>query len=288
MDYFFAKFTRNLKNAVSIVAGGSCIAIITLTLLGISTVAIPFLAGIAIFPAGLIFFENNYVIIKMEKLVKKLNEQVESLSFQMALLETRNEELKETSENLKKVLDDANNRIKELKVLTIEYRSTNNELKENLERSNSNANELDKAVSDLLEIKKQYELRMLELKTNLDKAQEQLDILISIKVSQEKELGSLRTTTNSLKIELKNMENMYVKSKEVIATFLKTQDIFQDLHADMIQTEENMEGNVNQMSKLISLFGKERTDEMFNKIDTNKDGILTKEEFINILLESNQ
>ena len=36
MDYFFSRCVRNIKRTVSLISGGSCIAIVTLSLLGIN------------------------------------------------------------------------------------------------------------------------------------------------------------------------------------------------------------------------------------------------------------
>jgi len=95
-------------------------------------------------------------------------------------------------------------------------------------------------------------------------------------------------TSNSLKEDLTKVQNMYQKSKDVISTLIKTKDIFEDLYSDMAKTasdmsntEHNTELNVEQMKDMIKKFDEKRTQEIFDKLDVNKDGTISMDEFLN-------
>jgi len=276
MDYFLSRFARNVKRSVSLISGGSCIAIVALSLLGINTVAIPILAGIAIFPAGLIFFENTALIRKMEETMGKLDEEMKNLKLQMELLETENKELQESVDRLESLLQTAKQRVEELSQLAVKYKESNKELKESLAVTKENNERLDNTVTDLFEIKEQYEKKIFDLNSSMKEAKANLEKITIIKLQQENKLDELDQTTESLNGEVSRLDKLVKQSKEVIATLLGAQDLLTD-----------MKSNTNMMKTMIDMFGKDLTEEMFDRLDDNQDGFLTKEEFLKRLKNQN-
>lgn len=273
MDYFLSRFTRNIKHAVSMISGGSCIAIVALSLLGVNTIAIPILAAVAIFPAGLIFFENTKIIRDMEIMVSKLNDEMRGLALQVELLETRNEELKESVQRLQGLLEIANKRVKELTKLAEQYKDNNKKLEESVKKAQDNNQELDQTVSELLDIKEQYQKKILDLRTSLKEATDNLHKIGQIKLEQEEQLGELEDASDVLIGEVDRLDKLVNQSKQVIATLLGAQDLLTD-----------MKSNTDMMKTMIDMFGKDLTDEMFDRLDKDKDGVLTKEEFLSRLM----
>ena len=272
MDYFFSKFVRNVKRSVSIISGGSCVAIITLSLLGINTIAIPILAGVAIFPSGLIFFENTALIRKMEETLSKLDEEMINLELQVKLLETENKDLQDSINKLESLLGNAKQQVEELSQLAIKYKESNKELKESLSMTKENNEKLDNTVTDLFDIKEQYEKKIFELNSSMKEAKKNLEKITIIKLEQENRLNDLGQTTDNLNSEVTRLDKLVNQSKEVIATLLGAKDLLTD-----------MKSNTNMMKTMIDMFGKDMTEEMFERLDADSDGNLTKEEFLNRL-----
>ncbi len=200
---------------------------------------------------------------------------------------------------LEGLLDEATINLNEMKSLAKKYQKTSEKLGENLKQSETNTDNLKHQAEELIQLRDSYEEQNKKLKDNYTRASIQLE---SIRVTKEeyetqlinltgnnKDLAKnnkeLNKTTALLNSELKKTKNAYEDAKSALKTLLQTTGVLQDLGDDMIKTEQKTEENVGMMSKMLNMFGITRSEELFNKLDTDGNKSLSIDEFVNLILE---
>ena len=312
LEYFFSKLFRGVKYTVGAVGAVAMGVVIIFSALGIQTIVIPICGGIGLIPVAFIFFENTKIVADMEKLVTQFKNETKELKLTNLELKETNIELKQTNIDLKEtadsismtkdklveenqklegLLDNAEDNINKLQLLTEDYQRTSINLGDNLKDTKSNLADLQKQAEELIKIKNEYTQQNILLKNNYDQALEQLELITVAKNNYETQLNQLTVNNNELsetsellKSELNKTQSAYEDAKAALKTLLQATGVLQDLGKDMIETEKKTEENVGMMSKLMNIFGLTRSEELFNKLDTNKDGVLSSEEFVKIIL----
>ena len=292
--YFFSKIARGIKFGTAAIAALACGAIIVCGALGISTVVIPICGGIAIIPAALILVENTKLIADLEKNISELKKQVKEFTEQVSQLrkatakyENENNRFVKSNEHLAELLKQAEIKVDALQRYLDTYKEANERFSKMLETEKDNNSKLAENVEELKSIKLQYENKIAELNLIVENINSQLGEITKIKEDAEAQLTLYQTQNNEMSLELEKVRSLYNKSKEVIMTLMKTKEIFEDMAKDMVNTLSDMtevEGktqeNVDKMTQVIEKYSQQRDQEMFDKLDTNKDGMLSMDEFI--------
>lgn len=298
MDYFFTRAFRGVKYGLSIAGGAACGIVIILGALGINTVLIPICGGIAFIPMAFIFFENTKVIRDMEKLVTQLKDELKEFTaklqdFKLSVTqlgverdEIRAERIKvsNVNESLGKKLAEADQTIQNLQKNLTQSEELSMKLKESLNKSEQNNQYLKETTEQLMKLKADREKQIQELNQTIVEVSEQLKLSREIGETYKIQLLEFENNNEKLKAEVDRVQGMYDKAKEVVSTILKSQEIFQEIQQDMAETESATKDNVSKMERLLEIFGKERTEEMFATLDRDNDGSLTREEFMDGLL----
>lgn len=300
MDYFFSKIGRSFRYLTTITGSLACGAIIIMGILGIQTIAIPICGGIALIPMAMVLIENTAIIRKLEKLMTKFKQDLDELrkinsDLSQNVLNLSNEiiDLKQIKENLviqtnklETLLSEAESKIGKLSDLSNNYKTNLELLKQSVQKSETNNNILKENIQELLAIKKEYESEISFLKINIESIEEQVVKLTTVKEEYEKQIQQfiqsneqLLSTKEELKIELTKVKNCYEEAKDVISTLLRSKDVLNDIFNSMIKTEEKTDQNVSTLTKIMNIFKLQRSEELFNILDQNKDGTLTLEEF---------
>jgi len=308
LDYFFSRAFRSFKYALSVGGAISCAVVIILGGLGIQTVIIPICGGIALIPIGFIFYENTKVIRDMENLVIKFKDDVKNLTKTNQKLNTNVEELggeitelKETKDllmdetiKLEDLLKQAKGKVETLTSLATQYESSIGDLNKNLQKSEKTNEELRVNAEELVRIKSIYEEENNRLQENVDEISVQIEAVSQAKEEYKSQLELLKqnnkdlmVTSELLKTELNNINISYEEAKDVIETLLRSKKVLNDIYDGMAKTEEKTEENVGMMSKLLNMFGVQRSKELFNVLDTDGNQLLTPEEFIDGILNNN-
>jgi len=315
MDYFFSRLGRGLRYTATVVGSLSIGVIIILGSLGIQSVVIPICGGIALIPMAMVMFENFKVIKDMENLVikfksdvkdlreinNKLTNNVFVLGGEIDELEVTNNELKDTKDQLvdetiklENLLKDAEGQVETLGTLAKDYDTNIKNLSVNLQKSENNNDELKANAEELVRIKLDYEKENNILKDNIDIIGVQIKTLSQAKNEYAIQLDTLKQnnedineTSDLLKEELNNVNNAYDEAKDVIETLLRSKKVLNDIYDGMAKTEEKTGENVGMMSKLLNVFGVQRSKELFDILDKDGNKLLTNEEFINGILNNN-
>lgn len=263
--------------------------------------------------------ENNVSAFKSEnKKLKETNENLKitenKLSADLGKLEHTNNNLEHTNNNLveiknnlieqnsryEKLLDESEINLNSMTELANKYKATSLELSNNLHNSTQNLELLKSQALELINIKNEYQKENKILNENIKKVQDQLDQVTQAKEAYEIQLIKLSDTNNqlsdsnnqlseiatNLRSELEKAKASYEDAKSALKTLLQATGVLADLGNDMVQTEHKTEQNVSTMSKLLSLFGMSRSEEMFNKLDKDNNKVLTVDEFVNIIFEN--
>lgn len=302
------KLYTSIKSGVAILTASAAVTIIVSGAL-FGSILIPLCGGVCLLPVGLIIFENTKTLRDMRKIVKQLKNELKEFEDKLIMLNETNNKLKYNVSELTLIKDNFKNEVSKLSILLKEgekdidmlnnmvhdYNDTNQKLKNSINSLQTDNKELTKNIEDLLDIKFKYEVQINELTLVVKDINSKLESMENIKNDYEIQLNTLKhenmeliDTSNSLKEDLTKVQNMYQKSKDVISTLIKTKDIFEDLYSDMAKTasdmsntEHNTELNVEQMKDMIKKFDEKRTQEIFDKLDVNKDGTISMDEFLN-------
>lgn len=307
MDYLFSRIFRTIKYTISIVGGVACGVVIVTGALNISTIAIPICGGIALLPMGFIFFENTKIIADIEKAIIKLKDEISDLSETANKLEVTNNELETTSSDLKEtkntllketkiletMLSKATNEIDNLSDLLRKYKVIEHNLQHNVSNLKTNNDSLKDTTNELVKTKKSYEQQNKNLKENIILIENQLKEVIKLKITYENNINmlssnntSLRNSINDIKVELQNTQTLYKEARTAVKSLLIASGVLKDLGDDMVKLEKKTDENVTMMRNIMNIFGSTRSDELFEKLDQNEDGVVDKEEFLNILIHS--
>ena len=286
----------------------ACGVIIITSIMGISTIAIPICGGIALLPMGFIFFENTKLIADIENAIIKLKSEISDLAETTTRLELTNEDLHKTSDDLKSTKDSliqetksleqmltkANQEINNLSDILRKYKVIEHKLQNNVSNLESSNNILKQTTSELVNTKNSYEQQNKNLKVDIDLIETQLKEIMKLKVTYESNINTLvnnnETLHHSLDVlhtELENSKILYTEAKTAVKTLLIASGVLKDLGDDMVKIEKKTDENVTTLSNILDSFGRNRTGELYEKLDKNGDGLVDKEEFLNILIHSN-
>ena len=302
MDYFFSRVGRGIRYSATIVGGIACGVIIILSVIGIQTIIVPICGGIALIPIGMVLFENIKIIKDLEKLVTKFKNQLQelglinnNLSDNVSRLSTEVSQLSQTKDSLIKettklsdLLKEAETKVVKLSDLAKTYEDNATQLSLLTQDYKNQNQQLTDETNKLVDIKKQYEEENTRLMVTIDKINQQLSQLTQIKEAHEAELLKSEHNNQALKTEIEKIATYYNQAKEVIETLLRSKNVLDDIYSGMIKTETQTSENVTTMSKLLNIFGKSRTMELFQQLDEDGDGVLTSQEFINALSKNDE
>lgn len=295
MDYFFQRCFRGMKSIFGVAGGLACITVIALGGLGIQTIAVPICGAVALLPVGFIFFENTKVVRDMENYVSQFKTENRQLQETNVGLKQTNNELNVTKDGLVKantkyegLLDQAENNLDTMKGLVTKYKSTSEKLGENLKQSEQNRDDLKDQANELIKIKDEYDDENKELKQTVDQIQEQLKIVMIANKTYEHQLHEMADTSELLSDELDKTRQSYEGAKESLKVLLNATGVLEDLGDDMVKTEKKTEENVDRMTKILNMFGRERAIELFKKFDTDGNKQLSLDEYIDMVLTENQ
>lgn len=307
MDYFFSRLGRGFRYSATILGSLACGVVIVLGAIGIQTIVIPICGGIALIPMGMVLLENTKILRDIEKMVTKLkmdldklkeiNQKLETnvvnLSGEIDELHNVKDMLLSQNKHLETLLGEAKNSINEMNELVKSYESNIKILEHNIKNSETNLKNLQHTTKELLDIKERYEIENKILNDNLEKIATEMAELTVIKESYKTQLekmaennDKLSDISESLKAEINNINQSYEEAKDIIETLLRSKNVLNDIYGDMIKTEEKTEQNVGMMSRLLNVFGMERSKELFKTLDTDGDNVLTQNEFIEGVLNN--
>ena len=297
MDYFFSKLGRGIRYSATIVGGIACGVIIILSVIGIQTIVVPICGGIALIPIGMVLIENVTIIRNLEKLMTKFKNQLQqlgvinnNLSDNVSRLSTEVSQLSQTKDSLIQEITKLSNLLKEAEIKVVKLSDLAKIYEDNaaklsaLTQNYQNQNQqLTEETHKLVDIKQQYEEENARLTATIDEINQQLSQLVKMKEAYEIQLLQSKENNQELKVEIEKIAIYYNQAKEVIETLLRSKNVLDDIYSGMIKTETQTSENVNTLSKLLNIFGKNRTLELFQQLDQNEDGVLTSQEFINAL-----
>jgi chromosome segregation ATPase len=313
MDYFFSRVGRGFRYAAT-VAGSIClIGVIALGGLGINTIFIPIGGGIALIPMAMVMFENVKVIRDMEDQVSifktenkelkhtnenlkqttlELDDTVKNLQSETDGIKQVKDKLVDENTKLEHLLDNAETNLDEMKTLANQYKNTSKELGENLKQTEKNRDELRQQAEELVKIKDSYMEQNEQLKANYMQAEQQLKEITTVKDNYEIQLQELSDnnkelskTTEAIKVELNKVESQYEQSKSALKVLLQSTGVMKDLGEEMVKTEQKTSENVGMMSRLLNVFGINRSEDLFYKLDKDGDEMLSIDEFVKMILD---
>ena len=309
MDYFFSKLGRGFRYTTTVIGTLCCGTIIILGALGINTIVIPICGGFLLIPLGMVLVENVKFIKDMENLVSKFKIDVKNLGKTNELLTTNVDnlgseiiDLKSTkdllidqTDKLTYMLKNAEGEIEKLAELATNYKENIGKLNENLKETEINNDKLKENTNKLLSIKSEYETENNKLKINVNNITQQIKEIKLAKEDYENQLDDLKhnntdlnKTSELLKTELDNVNSCYEEAKDVIETLLRSKNVLNDIYDGMTKTEEKTEENVGMMSKLLNMFGVQRSKELFEVLDKDGNKFLTSDEFIDGMVEQSE
>jgi chromosome segregation ATPase len=291
MDYFFQRCFRGTKSLFGVIGGVACATVITLGAIGIQTIAIPICGAVALIPVGFIFFENTKVVRDMEKYVSLFKLENKQLHKTNTDLKQTNIELKQTKDDLVKsnerygeLLDQAENNIDIMKQLAVKYKTTSEQLGFNLQQTEKNHELLKQQAEELIKIKNDYDKENKSLKSTVNQIESQLKIVLTNNKTYEVQLSEMKDTSESLRLELEKTRKSYQESKELCKNLLQASGILEDLSNDMIKTEQKTEANVDRLTAILNMFGREKAIELFHKFDKDENKQLSLDEYIELVL----
>ena len=312
--YFFSRLFRGVKwtlSAIGLVASGVIVvygAIHTL----------PLVIGVgcaSAIPGAFIFFENTKVVRDMEKYVNTFKNDLKVFETDLNKFKDENKKLNDSIselgllrdsyvlevEKLKTLLKSSEDQLDSLTSLKNSYIDENAKLKQNINIMDNNNQtftkenrELKLTVDNLLNIRKEYEEQLLLLNGSLESLKVQYSVISEVKdkyvIENNKLLDNnqkFSDENNKLKNALASIEKLYIKSRELLQSFIETKSIYSDLSVNITQTadkieltQHNLQDNVDKLTSLIDV-AKQRNKDEFKLLDKNGDGVLTLDEFIN-------
>lgn len=316
MNYIGDKIFRGFKIASALVGVAGCGIIVITWAVGINTIAIPISSGLALIPMGFIFFNDHKVIKDMERLItkfkaefnvlKKINDDIthnnivfgennKTLTTELDNLKTIEQQLRQETFTLEQLLTVAKGQINQLTESNKEYEYNNAKLKELLGKAKTTVDELTVTTESLIEIRDKYATENSELKITATHIEMQLAKLLKTNKNYETLLQTLRENNTELSglnheldLKIRQLESSYDKAKETVKTLLMATGILQDLGDDMIKTEQKTSENASLTGKLLNMFGIKRTQKLFDRLDENRDGVISNDEFLNILIHADE
>ena len=250
----------------------------------------------------------NQKVDKLDGEIGELDQENEELKTTNNELKTTNNELKTTNNELKEtkdklvlendryegLLDEAETNLDKMTGLANEYQITSQRLGQSLKDAAVNRSELKIQAEELLQIKLDYESENKDLHDNIKLIKEQLVLVTEAKNNYEIQLNhlsennnELEETTNLLKSELEKAEASYHKSQAALKVLLESTGVLQDLGEHMVKTEEQTSENVSMTQKLLNMMGLSRSEDLFEKLDKDKNQLLSMDEFVKILENAN-
>lgn len=307
MDYFFQRVFRGVKSMFGVVGALSSITIIALGAMGIQTIAIPICGGICLIPVGFIFFENTKVVRDMEKYVSQfkiennvlkqtnlelkqtkleLDQSVQVLVSNNSNLTIIKDELILANEKYESMLEQTSKKLEEMAQLVNQYKTTAEQMEKNLTNITQHRDELKQQATQLLAIKDMFEQENKKLNENISLVEEQLKLVTTTNLNYEKQLQDLKSTSTLLKDELERTRRSYEEAKASLKSLLQATGVLTDLGNEMIKVEHKTESNVDTMTKILNMFGRERAMELFAKYDIDGNKVLTLDEYLNLVLQN--
>lgn len=213
--------------------------------------------GITLIPSGMILFESKY----FRQIEDKFNEFKEDIKY-------FEKEIDELDNHNKKL----NNISLDLKVEIENYRLENKKLNQLFIKAAKNVESLKNVNDNLVDYKK-------ELESNIATIKDQLIKTAAIKNKLENEIDNLEDQNEKLKNAVVSIQNLYMKSKELIEILVSTGSILSGIE----DIDNNLENNVDRLSSLIDKVSEKLADSEFEKIDIDNNDLITKDEFENYI-----
>jgi len=217
-----------------------------------------------------------------------LGNEVNMLKDERLLIDETKNKLVAENDKLERLLNDAEKNLDNLKIVATQYQETSTQLGKNLKSSELNNEQLKIQLGNLIDLKEEYKSQNNELKSNYNQAIEQLELIKTVKEDYEIQLKQLTISNEELKNNINLINGQYENAKAALKTLLQATGVLEDLGKNMVETEQKTQENVTMTNRILNLLGINRSTELFNKLDTNEDRMLSYDEFIKILNENNK
>lgn len=280
MSYVIGKFYQSIKFIVATAGTGGSIAAIVW--------GSAFSGGVIPIVGGSLCLANSlFNYIEIGKVNFDIKKQLSDLTLRLTQFSQENTRLSDNVDSLAQLRDQfikENNTLQatlqksaihldQLEKIKNEYDQVNTKLSTELHQENSS---LGDNVAKIITLYNQFA-------ENLGQANTQLAKIEEIKASYEAQIGELKNSNAVMAKEIHEQNQLIIQSKRVIKTLAQFGDEYKSiatgLDTDLSKLDQT-DANLEHTSLVLHNLVDELQNKTFDEIDTNHDGMISREEFL--------